>query len=37
MATGFQVLGVDPKIQFVNEAGRPVYMLEDGRPIRELV
>jgi hypothetical protein len=37
MATVFQVLGVDPKIQFVNEAGRPVYMLEDGRPIRELV
>jgi len=37
MATVFQVLGVDPKIQFFNEAGRPVYMLENGRPIRELV
>ena len=37
MATVFQVLGVDPKIQFFNEAGRPVYMLEEGRPIRELV
>lgn len=37
MATVFQVLGVDPRIQFVNEAGRPVYMLEEGQPIRELV
>ncbi len=37
MATVFQVLGIDPRIQFVNDAGRPVYMLEDGHPIRELV
>ena len=37
MATVFQVLGIDPKTQFFNEAGRPVYMLEEGHPIRELV
>jgi hypothetical protein len=37
MATVFHVLGIDPQTQFVNTAGRPVYMLEDGRPIAELV
>jgi hypothetical protein len=37
MATVFQVLGVDGRIQFVNQAGRPVYMIEDGKPIDELV
>jgi hypothetical protein len=37
MATVFQVLGIEPKTQFVNPAGRPVYLLEEGRPIAELV
>ncbi|HVX60349.1 MAG TPA: DUF1501 domain-containing protein [Pirellulales bacterium] len=37
MATVFQVLGIAPRIQFTNPAGRPVYMLEEGRPIAELV
>ncbi|HET6880926.1 MAG TPA: DUF1501 domain-containing protein [Pirellulales bacterium] len=37
MATVFHVLGIDPKIQFVNQAGRPVYILEQGEPIAELV
>jgi uncharacterized protein (DUF1501 family) len=37
MATVFQVLGVDPHTQFANQAGRPVYMVEDGRPISALV
>jgi hypothetical protein len=37
MATVFDVLGIDRRIQFVNTAGRPVYMVEDGRPIEELV
>jgi uncharacterized protein (DUF1501 family) len=37
MATVFHVLGIDPHTQFVNNAGRPVYMIEDGRPIAELV
>jgi len=37
MATVFQVLGIDERIQFVNQAGRPVYMIENGKPIAELV
>ncbi len=36
MATVFQVLGIDTGIQFVNQAGRPVYMIENGKPIPEL-
>ena len=37
MATVFQVLGIDRRVQFVNQAGRPVYMVEEGEAIRELV
>lgn len=37
MATIFHVLGLDPQLQFLNPAGRPVYMLEKGKPITELV
>jgi hypothetical protein len=37
MATVLHVLGVDPKTQFINPAGRPVTMVEEGRPIAELV
>lgn len=37
MATIFQVLGIDTKQQFVNQAGRPVFLIEDGKPIKELV
>ena len=37
MATIFQHLGLDPKSQFVNQAGRPVFVLEQGQTISELV
>jgi len=37
MATIFHVLGIDPQVQFMNPAGRPVYMLDKGKPISELV
>ncbi len=37
MATVFHVLGIDPHTQFVNPAGRPVSMIEDGQPIAALV
>jgi uncharacterized protein (DUF1501 family) len=37
MATVLHVLGIDPRTQFVNQAGRPVYMVEDGKAIEELV
>ena len=30
MATVFHVLGIDHRIQFVDQGGRPVYMIEDG-------
>ncbi|MDA1012818.1 MAG: DUF1501 domain-containing protein [Planctomycetota bacterium] len=36
MATVFDVLGIDQKTQFINQGGRPVYMIEDGHPIPEL-
>lgn len=37
MATVFDVLGLERRMQFVNNAGRPTYMIEDGKPIEELV
>ena len=37
MATVFEVLGLDRRLQFANTAGRPVYMVEDGQPIEQLV
>ncbi|MFQ5733325.1 MAG: DUF1501 domain-containing protein [Planctomycetaceae bacterium] len=37
MATIFEVMGVPRKLQYVNQAGRPVYMIENGTPIKELV
>lgn len=35
--TLFSVLGVDPHLQFINHAGRPVPALEPGAPIHELL
>ena len=37
VATVYHVLGIDRRIQFTNTAGRPVYMVEGGKPIEELV
>jgi hypothetical protein len=37
MATIFQVLGMEPRLQFTNQSGRPTYMIENGKPIEELV
>jgi hypothetical protein len=37
MATVFHVLGLERRIQYIDQAGRPVYMIEDGKPIEELV
>jgi hypothetical protein len=37
MATVFHVLGIEPRIQFVNQSGRPTYMIENGKAIEELV
>ncbi len=37
MATVFHVLGMDRKLQLTNQSGRPVYLIEDGHEIKELV
>lgn len=37
MATVFHVLDFDKRVQFTNQAGRPTYMIENGRPIEELI
>lgn len=37
MATVFQVLGIERRLQFTNQSGRPTYMIENGQPIEELV
>jgi hypothetical protein len=37
MATIFHMYGMDPRLQFVNNQGRPVFLIEDGTPIAELI
>jgi hypothetical protein len=38
MATIFHVLGIDPQTQFVDQSGRPQFLLPDAaKPIKELV
>ncbi len=37
MATVFDVLGIDRATAFLNQAGRPVHMIENGTPISELI
>ena len=37
LATVFKVMEMDRRIQFTNQAGRPTYMIEHGKPIEELV
>jgi hypothetical protein len=37
MATIFHVLGIDPGIQFTHPSGRPMYMIDNGRPMTELL
>jgi uncharacterized protein (DUF1501 family) len=37
LATIFHVLDFDRRVQFTNQSGRPTYMIENGRPIEELV
>jgi uncharacterized protein (DUF1501 family) len=36
-ATLYHVLGIDPEKTFINNAGRPSYILDDRDPIRGLV
>lgn len=37
MATIFELFGIPARQQIVNFQGRPVYLLENGQPIKELV
>jgi uncharacterized protein (DUF1501 family) len=38
LSTVYHHLGIDPHtVTFVNRSGRPVYLLDGGEPIRELV
>jgi len=37
LATFYQAMGIDPSMTFPNQAGRPMYILEDREPVRELL
>jgi hypothetical protein len=37
LATIYHFLGIDPRQQFPNHAGRPLAILPTGEPIRELL
>jgi hypothetical protein len=38
MATVFHVLGIDPNLQFMDQSGRPQFLLPEGaKPIADLV
>jgi len=37
IATLYHVLGIDPETTLPDQSGRPVYLLDDPRPIAELV
>jgi hypothetical protein len=37
LATVYRVLGIDPELTIPDHSGRPVYLLDDREPIRELV
>jgi hypothetical protein len=37
LATLYHVLGVDPATTLPDHTGRPVYLLDDRRPVEELV
>jgi hypothetical protein len=37
MATLFHVLGMPSNLQYTNPAGRPMSMIDGGKPIAELM
>jgi hypothetical protein len=37
LSTVYRVLGIDPSQTFVNGSGRPVYLLDEREPVRELI
>ena len=36
LATVYQVLGIDPTLNYKDHSGRPIPILDEGRPIEEL-
>jgi hypothetical protein len=36
LATVYQVLGIDPAVEFPDQSGRPLKVLSEGEPLREL-
>jgi hypothetical protein len=37
LATLYQALGIDPAMTFSNGTGRPMYILDDRQPVKELL
>jgi uncharacterized protein (DUF1501 family) len=37
LGTVYRALGIDPSITFPNGSGRPMYILDDREPVRELI
>ena len=37
MATVYHVLGIDPRQTFNDHTGRPIPILDEGRPIAEVI
>jgi uncharacterized protein (DUF1501 family) len=37
LSTVYRALGIDPSITFPNGSGRPMYVLDDREPVRELI
>jgi len=37
LATIYHVLGINPKLTFPDLTGRPIYLLDDGKPITEII
>ena len=37
LATIYHVLGIDPQTSFADFAGRPVPLVDNGKPIREII
>jgi uncharacterized protein (DUF1501 family) len=37
LSTLYRAVGIDPAITFTNQAGRPVYVLDDREPVTELL
>jgi len=37
LSTIYRAMGIDPSMTFPNQAGRPMYILEDREPVAELL